>query len=117
MFGKCWVVPEYDIKTLSQDHIPPICDYLVLWKNHYLTKSLSKILVQSLICSFKSNISLSRKTARIFIVFCGDHGGGKFRCLCKFIIRDKFEINIKDYIYKHCTYRLWKETYEVYQSS
>ena len=87
------MVLEYCIDKLGQNYVIPQCDFFISdhKKTHFWTKLILKILTKSLeILYFQkcSDVSQCKSISTIGMVFGGDHGQGKIRCVTKFIPRD-----------------------------
>ena len=64
---------------------------IVMLFPHFWTKPISKILtksLESLYCQECSDVSQCKSISTIDMVFGGDHGQGKIRCVTKFIPTD-----------------------------
>ena len=61
------------------------------------------------------NDNLDNKMLLIYIVIGGDHGQGKFRSVCKFILRNKEGYNKDSYVIKNGHIYCIKDKYKIFQ--
>ena len=121
-FGSRLVVPEYCIDKLGQNYVIPKCDFFISdhKKIHFWTKPISKIMIkslESLYCQDCSNVSQSKSISTIDMVFGGDHGQGKMRCVTKFIPRDSGGNKVISYVIKNAHIDVDHDTYDVLNNS
>ena len=89
-------------------------------KIHFWTKVITKVLtklLEILYCQECSNESESKAISTIDIIVGGDHGQGKFRSVCKFILRGINVKNLNSYIIKNAHIDYEKDTFEILDES
>ena len=92
----------------------------LMGKNDFWTKPISKSLTTSLkklYCQAFSNKSESNQIFTIDIVVGGDHGQGKFRSVCKFILRNNNVKNLNSCVIKNAHIDCEKDTYDFLNES
>jgi hypothetical protein len=122
-FGTRLVVPEAEVDSFGQNHIPPVSSsYLTSEgkKIHFWTKPIGKVLEAS-VATFVNEKTLSdddilATVKGIDIVFGGDHGQGKFRSVIKIIVRG-VEKKVTSMVMKVGHIDCKKDTYEVIKRS
>ena len=87
---------------------------------HFWTKPISKILtksLESLYCQKCSDVSQCKFISTIDMVFGGDHGQSKMRCVPKFIPRDSSGNIVLSYVIKNAHINWNHNTYDVLNKS
>ena len=111
------LVLEYCIDKLGQNCVIPHCDFLISdRKKTIFGRNLSKILTKSLEILYNqecANESDSNTISTIDIVVGGDYVQGKFRSICKFILRDINVKNLNSYVRKNAHIDCKKDIYDV----
>ena len=121
-FGTRLLVPEYCINKLKQNHVIQQCDYFLSNGEtiHFWTKPIYKILttsLESLHCQECSNESKSNEIFSIDIVVGGEHGRGKLRSVCKFILRYINTKNLNSYVTKNAHINCENDTKDILKES
>ena len=95
-----------------------MCYFSFQWlKNSFWTKPITKILttsLESLYYQEYSNEFESNDISIIDIVVGGDHSQGKFRHICKFVLRDINVKNLNAYVIKNTHIDYEKDTYTMF---
>jgi hypothetical protein len=123
-FGTQLVVPEAEVDSFGQNHIPPVTSsYLTSEgkKIHFWTKPINKLL-EKLVATNANETSLSdddilATIKGVDIVFGGDHGQGKFRSLIKIIVRGGGGKKMTSMVVKVGHIDCKKDTYDVIKRS
>jgi hypothetical protein len=98
-FGRNLLAKEGDLRASSARYFPPTTDSFLLdgKKKNYWYKAVDKYLINQLNKQFKPE---DFKDAELVdLVIGGDHGKGRFRMLCRIMIRTKQKKTLKTLIF------------------